>query len=180
MVQALDREKSLQNRVLTIKPTPRVERLRQRYLDTKNKAVIDISRIVTRIMKETEGEPLVTRRAKAFAAIVRGVPINIYPDELFVGWLFHEPRATEVVYRGYGLADELDILSTRKYTPFLISEEDKKELREEIFPYWKEQHYSPPVPPELKKAGIVAIGGVPTLFHFTVNCEKVLKKGFKI
>ena len=36
MVQVLEREKSLLDRVLTIKPTPRVERLRQRYLDTKN------------------------------------------------------------------------------------------------------------------------------------------------
>ncbi len=177
MVQVLEREKSLRDRVLTMKPTPRVKRLRQRYLATKNKAVIDISRILTRIWKETEGEPLVTRRAKAFAATVRGVPVNIYPDELFVGWLFHEPRATEAVPWGYRLADELDTLSTREYTPFLISEEDKRELREEIFPYWKAQYYSPPVPPELKKAGVLAIGGIPNLNHFTVNCEKVLKKG---
>jgi len=177
MVQAVEREASLRDRVLTIKPTARIERLRQRYLDTPNKAVIDIGRTVTRVWKETEGEPLVTRRAKAFAATVREVPINIYPDELFVGWLFHEPRATEVMHRGYGLADELDTLSTREYTPFSISEEDKRELREEIFPYWRTQHYMPSVPPELKEAGIVAIGGVPTLFHYTVNCEKVLKKG---
>ena len=177
MVQVSEKKTSLLDRVLTIKPTPRVERLRQRYLDTKNKAVINISRIVTTVMKETEGEPLVTRRAKAFAATVRGVPINIYPDELFVGWLFHEPRATELVHRSYGLADELDTLSTREYTPFVISDEDKRELREEIFPYWKTQHYSPPVPPELKEAGIVAIGGVSYLAHYTVNCEKVLRKG---
>ncbi len=179
MVQALEREKSLLDRVLTIKPTPRVERLRRRYLDTKNKAVIDISRIVTRVSKETEGEPLVTRRAKAFAATVRGVPINIYPDELFVGWLFHEPRATEVPFqRGFGLEEELDTLGTREYTPFLISDEDKRELKEEIFPYWRTHYYSPPVPPELKKAGITAIAGNTCLFHFVVNYEKVIKKGF--
>lgn len=177
MVQVLERDKSLRDRVITIKPTTRVERLRHRYLATKNKAKIDILRIVTRIWKETEGEPLVTRRAKAFAATVRGVPVNIYPDELFVGWLFHEPRATEVVPWGYGSADELDTLSTREYTPFLINEEDKRELRDEIFPYWKAQHYSPPVPPELKRAGITAIGGIPYLPHYTVNYEKVLKKG---
>ena len=177
MVQVSERQKTLRERVYTVQPAARVEKLRRRYLDTPNKAAIDISRIVTRIWKETEGEPIVTRRAKAFAATVRGVPINIYPDELFAGWLFHEPRATEVVHRGYGLADELDTLSTREYTPFVISDEDKRELREEIFPYWKTQHYSPPVPPELKEAGIVAIGGVSYLAHYTVNCEKVLRKG---
>ncbi|MEE8400074.1 MAG: pyruvate formate lyase family protein, partial [Desulfobacterales bacterium] len=158
-------------------PTPRVERLRQHYLDTPNKAVIDLGRIVTRVWKETEGEPLISRRAKAFAATVRGVPTNIYPDELFVGWLFHEPRATEVGHRGYGLEPELDTLSTREYTPFHISEAVRKELREEIFPYWQTQGYSVPVPPELEKEGIRSIGAVGYLAHFTVNYEKVLKKG---
>ncbi len=182
MVQVLEREKSLRDRVMTIKPTPRVERLRERYLDTKNKAVIDISRIVTKVMKETEGEPIVTRRAKAFAATVRGVPINIYPDELFVGWLFSEPRGTEFPveggrYRIGGLEDELDTLSTREYVPFLISDEDKRELREEIFPYWKAHHYSPPIPAELKEAGIMEVSGSRWLPHFSANYEKVLKKG---
>jgi len=177
MLQALDREKDLRERVCTMQPTPRVERLRQRYLDTPNKAAIDIGRIVTRVWKETEGEPLIARRAKAFAATVRGVPINIYPDELFVGWLFHEPRTTEVGHRGHGMERELDTLSTREYTPFLISEEDKRELREEIFPYWRTQQYAIPVPPELKKEGITGIGGVGFLAHYTVNYEKVLKKG---
>ena len=153
MLQVAERQEASRERVYTMQPTPRVERLRQRYLDTPNKAAIDIGRIVTRVWTETEGEPLIARRAKAFAATVRGVPINIYPDELFVGWLFHEPRATEVGHRGYGLAAELDTLSTREYTPFLISEADKKELREEIFPYWQTQGYSIPVPPELQKEG---------------------------
>ena len=30
----------LRNRVLTMAPTPRIERLRRRYLDTPNKAVV--------------------------------------------------------------------------------------------------------------------------------------------
>lgn len=104
MEQVLEREKSLLDKVFYIEPTPRVERLRQRYSDTKNRAVIDISRNVTRVMKETEGEPIVIRRAKAFAATVRGVPTNIYPDELLVGWIFSEPRGTEFpVEQGFGL-----------------------------------------------------------------------------
>jgi len=167
----------LRSRVLTMRPTARVERLRQRYLDTPNKAVIDMARIVTRVWKETEGEPLISRRAKSFAATVRGVPVSIYPDELFVGWLFHEPRATEVGHQSFGLANEFDGLSTREYTPFLISEEVKKELREEIFPYWWSQQSRIPVPPELQKEGITGIGGIPFLAHYSVNYEKVLKKG---
>jgi len=176
MLQVLEREKSSREKVYTIEPTPRVERLRQRYLDTRDKVVIDMLRIVTRVMRETEGEPMVTRRAKAFAATVRGVPINIYADELFVGWLWHEPHGTEFPFGGFGMEKELDTLSTREVSPFLISDEDKRELREEIFPYWRANEYSPPVPSELKKMGITAIGASP-LYHFVLNYEKVLKKG---
>ncbi len=65
-------------------------------------------------MQETEGEQMVIRQAKVFAAIVREMPINIYPDEPFVGWLFCEPRGANLS-SGQALAieGELDTLSTR-------------------------------------------------------------------
>ena len=179
MLQALEKEKNAREKVLTIQPTERVERLRQRYLDTPDKVLIDALRITTRVMKETEGEPMVIRRAKAFAATVRGVPINIFPDELFVGWLWHEPHGTELMAdSAYHIEKELDTLATREISPFLISDDIKRELKEEIFPYWRARHYSPPVPAELKEAGIEAIGAAGTLFHFVVDYEKVLEKGF--
>jgi len=186
MVQAIEREMSLLDRVLTVKPTPRVETLRQRYLDTKNKVVIDILRIVTRMMKETEGESVAIRRAKIFAATVRGVPINVYPDELFVGWLFSEPRGSDLmVQQALSLEEELDTLGTREYTPFLISDEDKRELRGEIFPYWKAHHHSLPLPPEvegmmsrpLRRMRTRVSSGVTHMPHQILNYEKVLKKG---
>jgi pyruvate-formate lyase len=161
MLQALETEKTLRDEVVTIEPTDRVERLRQFYLDTKDKAVIDILRIRTRVMKETAGEPKITRQAKAFAAIVREMPINIYADEPLVGWLFCEPRGAHLSWgQALSLEDELDTLSTREITPFLISDEDKRELREEIIPYWKANR-----------------GGGSTLPHWTAGYEKVLKKG---
>ena len=114
MEQALEAEKSLLDEVLQIEPTQRVELLRQRYSSTPNRVVIDIGRVVTRVMKQTAGEPIVIRRAKAFAATVRGVPTRIFPDELLVGWIFSEPGGTEFpAERGYGLEKELDTLSTR-------------------------------------------------------------------
>jgi hypothetical protein len=57
MAQASERQKTLRQRVYTAQATARVDRLSQRYLDTKDKAVIDIGRIITKVMKETEGEP---------------------------------------------------------------------------------------------------------------------------
>ena len=85
---------------------------------------------------------------------------------------------------------ELDTLSTREYTPFLISDEDKRELREEILPYWRAHHYAPPVPREAKNmryvdpdnpsslAWIMTAVEYRCLPHFIADYEKVLKKGF--
>ena len=64
------KDPAMLDRALTIGPTDRVERLRESYLDLKPAASIDRARIETGIMKETEGEPMITRRAKVFAAIV--------------------------------------------------------------------------------------------------------------
>jgi len=193
MAQVLERERRLRDRVFTNKPTPRVERLKQRYLDIKNRATIDILRLKTQAMKGTGGEPKAIRQAKAFAATVRGMPVNIYPDELFVGWLYCEPGGGIL---GSGQAvmmeEELDTLSTREYTPFLLSDEDKMELREEIIPYWKahRSQYSPPLPPEAGNvwplrsydplrgnAAARRLYGVESLMHWTTGYEKVLEKG---
>ena len=185
MAQVIEREKSLRDRVITIKPTARVERLRQRYLDIKDKAIIDLLRIRTRVWKETEGEPREIRQAKAFAATVREMPINIYPDELFAGWLYCEPRGSNLSWqRAFVIEGELDTLSTR-YLPYLISDEDKRELKEEIIPYWKAHHDSlPPLPPEVENSLFAGArsrnrrhSGSETMAHWTAGYEKVLEKG---
>ena len=80
----------LLERVITREPTPRVKRLRESYLQMTKRPepvyTIFSDRAITRVMKETEGESIYLRRAKAFAAVVREMPKRI-PDELFVaGW----------------------------------------------------------------------------------------------
>ncbi|MDP6025718.1 MAG: pyruvate formate lyase family protein [Pseudomonadales bacterium] len=161
MSQALQVEPTLREEVITTEATARVEGLRQLYLNTKDRVVIDILRIRTRVMQETEGQPMITRQAKAFAAIVREMPVNIYADEPFVGWLFCEPRGANLSGgQAISIQGEFDTISTREITPFLISDEDKRELREEIIPYWKAH----------RVAGS-------TLPHWTAGYEKVLKIG---
>ena len=52
--------------------------------------------ILTRVYKETEGEPIITRRAKAFKAICEELPITIRPNELIVGSNAKSPRSCQV------------------------------------------------------------------------------------
>jgi len=130
------------DRVITIKPTPRVERLREAYLSAKPRVSIDKARTETRVMRETEGEPMIARRAKAFAATVREMPIDIYRDDLLVCYP-HGPRSV-----GVSLSPllEAELKEGRRasrrttglgFDPFELSDEDIRELKEEIIPYWR-------------------------------------------
>ncbi|MHA1933350.1 MAG: pyruvate formate lyase family protein, partial [Promethearchaeota archaeon] len=146
--------------------TSRVERLREDCLSLKPTASIERARIETRIMKETEGESVITRRAKVFAATVREMPIYIYPHQLIVGCTSVRPLCTNVTPAINLAAQKLGhsyILGTREDAPFPeLSDEDKKEW-EELKPYWTEQ------------------GRKEVTHHFGHNIhdhQKVLKKGF--
>jgi len=191
MVQTIEKKEILLDRVLTIQPTQRVERQRQRYLDRKLVYTIDRDRIEVRIMKETEGEPRVTRKAKIFAAIVRELPIDIFPDELIVGWYDPIPNNCPLPVRcDPELEDYLDTIDSRERNPIFITEEQKREIREEIIPYWKGKgnwertrlnpsHYDP-VPPDFPPELWYYVQAMKAwhVGHFIPNNEKVLKKGF--
>ena len=59
--------------------------------------VIESSRakLLTESYKETEGEPIITRRAKAFAHILHHIPIIIRDNELIVGSSTIAPRGCQ-------------------------------------------------------------------------------------
>jgi len=160
MEQAIEREKRLLGGVTTMAPTPRVERLKETFLRTEPVIEIDRDRVYTRVMKETDGEPMVIRRAKGFSAVVREMPISIAPDELFVGhvnvtWAGHRDSAEAAA----GMERVLEYAAKRRS---VISEADERELREDILPYWKRRRW----------------GGSHHFGHLSINHEKVLKKGF--
>lgn len=163
------------DRVITIKPTARVERLRESYMRLKPTASIDRARIETRVMKETEGEPMITRKAKVFAAIVREIPIDVYPDELLLGYSNVRPRCTSVSPAdGPGLeaflatgrtAPATNAAGYDVYDLNALTDEEKRELREELIPYWRGNG-------KYEKTIGAHYG------HNIIGYEKVLKKGF--
>lgn len=99
---------------------------------------INRARIVTRVHRECAGEPLVTVWGKAMYRLFIELPIDIAPGELIVGLPTLRPRGAQLfpeVQSGW-LDAELDRVSTREWDPLEITEEDKKELRADILPYW--------------------------------------------
>ena len=95
-------------------------------------------KLVTQSYKQTEDLPIIKRRSRAFAHILKNIPIVIRENELIVGSATVTPRGCQVFpeYSYEWLLSELDTVSTRPADPFYISEETKAELRE-IYPWWK-------------------------------------------
>lgn len=125
-------KQTMLDRVLTIKPTGRVERLRNAFFDLQPTVSIDRARIEARVMKETENEPMVSRRSKVFAAVIREIPIDIGPDELIVG-------GTSVRSRCANLFPGTWQSGSRKANLPGLNDQEMKELDEDLAPYWHEQ-----------------------------------------
>ena len=96
------------------------------------------AKLITESYKETEDQPIITRRAKAFAHILKNIPIIIRDEELIVGSNSIAPRGCQTFpeFSFQWLEDELDTVETRTADPFYISEQAKADLRE-VHKYWK-------------------------------------------
>ena len=171
MVQATEKttgsQSAMLEKVFTMKPTARVERLREACLAIKPQVSIDRARIEARVMRETEGEPMITRRSKVFAAVLREMPIAIYTDELIVGQTSVSPCCSNIIPGLFDPTQETRVISgyiNRTGTAGL-SADDLRELKEDLEPYWKQQG----------RTGRVAA------WHYGHNIHdmhKVVKKGF--
>ena len=145
--------------------------------------------LITESYKETENEPMVIRRAKAFEHILKNIPIIIRDEELIVGSTTIAPRGCQTYpeFSFEWLEPEFDTVATRSADPFYISEQTKKELRE-VHKYWKGKTTSDLatayMAPETLKAiehniftpGNYFYNGVG---HVTVQYEKVLAIGYE-
>src|SRR5512139_354574 len=144
---------------------------------------------VTRSYQETEGEPIAIRRGKMLHRVLAEQPVRIQAGELIVGMKALTPRGSPV-YPEINCAwieRDLDRLATRKDTPFYVSDETKRILRQEVFPYWRGRQIADrinaAVPPEIWKADdrgvIYNYFRSRTIGHFQAAYDKVLAKGME-
>ena len=147
------------------------------------------AKLITESYKATEGEPIITRRAKAFAHILHNIPIIIRDNELIVGSSTIAPRGCQTFpeFSYEWLEAELDTVATRTADPFEIAEETKAELKE-ADKYWKGKTTSELATSYMAPEAIKAIehniftpgnyfyNGVG---HVTVKYWEVLETGFE-
>jgi len=173
-------------------PFERTRRLNEILLTVTPQMCIERARLVTQSYLETEGEPMIIRRSKALAKVLREMTVFIQKDQLIVGNqasrlrfspLFPETEA------GY-LEKEIDIFAQREQDRLLVPDQVRRELEEFVFPYWRgrttEDIALKAIPPE-----IVAMFRHPhplfspdihlsgSIGHVIVDYEKVLRHGIR-
>jgi pyruvate formate-lyase/glycerol dehydratase family glycyl radical enzyme len=168
-------------------PTPRVDRIKERFLAITSEICVERAKLITESYKETEAEPIHNRRAKALEKILNEMTIFIQEDELIVGNQATKPRASPIFpeFSCKWLEAELDRLEKRTGDVFLISEDKKKTLRE-LFPYWQgktsNERAAALMPQEAKDAQAAGVFTVGNYFfngvgHISVDYAKVLREG---
>ncbi len=117
----------------------RLEKLKSKVLNTYPEIDLENARILTESFLETEGEPLVLRKAKAFRRQCREKTVTIWESERIVGNAGSKIRggilSPETCWSV--LNKELDTINTRAYDKFHLLPEDRRTFEEVIRPYWK-------------------------------------------
>ncbi len=181
------KNETVKNLLQKFEITPLVKKLRDDLLLVKRELCIERALLVTQSYQQTEGEPIIIRRAKGLAKVLDNMTVNIYEGELIVG--------NQASNRRYGILfpdmawkwidGEIDTFATRAEY-FLVSNEKKKNIRK-ILPYWRgksvQDHIYGQLTNELKatiQAYVFDVGlhlskGAG---HFLLDYEKLLKSGF--
>lgn len=142
-------------------PTERHVRLKQNFLKQVPTITTYRARAVTEFTKKNPGMPKILLRAKCFRYCCETAPLVIQDDELIVGSPCGAPRAgafsPDIAWRW--LRDEIDTIGTRPQDPFFISEEDKKYMREELFPFWEGKSLDEYCEDQYREAGVWELSG---------------------
>ena len=171
-----------------IEKSPRINRLIDHLYAKMPEIEADRAVLLTESYQATEGEPIITRRAKAFKHILEHLPITIRENELIVGSATRAPRGCQVFpeYSFEWLENEFDTVATRSADPFYISDETKKTLHE-VYKYWKGKttselasFYMSPETHAAIEHNVFTPGNYfyNGIGHLTVQYEKVLAVGY--
>lgn len=122
-----------------LEQSPRIEKLKNEMFAEERYASIEQAGIITRVYKDNSALSIPMLRALSLKESLCRMSIRITPGELIVGNRTTGVRAG-VIFPESGLSwveSEIETLPTRPQDRFKVREEDIKEFREEILPFWK-------------------------------------------
>ncbi|MDL2236550.1 glycyl radical protein [Christensenellaceae bacterium OttesenSCG-928-K19] len=141
----------------------RIQKIREEWFDTKPQICVERARYYTESFKETEQYPIDIRRAMALMHIMKNITQYISEGELLVGGLSEKPRGASI-YPEFSVDWIINEFNGDPYEfdkrpgdVYRVDPEVKRELMEEILPYWKgrtqEDHVMAMLPEETIVAG---------------------------
>jgi pyruvate formate-lyase/glycerol dehydratase family glycyl radical enzyme len=167
----------------------RIDRLRKIMLDTKASLCSQRALLYTESFKQTENEPYILRKAKAFAHTLDHMSIFIETDSLIFGNIASKNFAAPVFpeYSMDWLVDEIDTFSLRKGDVFQVDEKVKAELLS-ISDFWLGHTHKDEVKRNLtedirlaSKTGALHLGGISMSGdgHVVPDYPTLLSRGFR-
>ncbi len=142
-------------------PTERHVKLKENFLKHVPSITTHRARAITKIAAEHPGMPKILLRGKCFRYCCETAPLVIQDHELIVGAPNGAPRAgafsPDIAWRW--MKDEIDTIGTRPQDPFYISDEDKKIMLEELFPFWESKSVDEYCEGQYREAGLWELSG---------------------
>ncbi|HBD63246.1 MAG TPA: formate C-acetyltransferase/glycerol dehydratase family glycyl radical enzyme [Clostridiales bacterium] len=119
--------------------TDRIEKIRQNYINSKPAISYERARIWTESHKKTEGQSTPLRRAIAFRDTCEKLDVKIFDGELIVGATgeFRKCGILTPEFSWVWVDREMDNFDKRVQDPYVMTDEQREYVRENIFPYWK-------------------------------------------
>jgi pyruvate formate-lyase/glycerol dehydratase family glycyl radical enzyme len=167
----------------------RVGRLRQRLIDAPQEICVERVRYLTRAMQANWNKDPLARMSLALEAVLDNISVTIREDELIVGCrtskLKGAPLFPENKVRW--MTNDVENFDKRVVQRALISEAEKKELLDEVVPFWEgktvEERYEANLPEEIadevdKYVFTFMLEITYGIGHFTMNQPRVLAIGF--
>lgn len=149
----------------------RILKLKEHYLKVIPSISINRAISYTKTFKEFSNLSKNILKAKSFKKACEEAPLFIQEDELIVGHPCGKARAgsfsPDIAWEW--LENELDTISKRSQDPYFISEEDKKILKNEIFPFWKNKSLAEACEKELKKENLWEFGAEACISDLTYH-----------
>ena len=120
------------------------------------------ARLMTAAYRKSEDQPAVLRRARAFQAVLEGIPTEIYPGELIVGNVSSRPKMAYFApecfdWKGY-IPEREYVLGDKRFSANLAI---SYKIPREVGDYWRDK-------PRGDHVG-----------HFVADYAKVLREGFR-
>ncbi len=169
--------------------TERIRKLNRLLHSFRPSLDLHRTRCFTRVYKEMEGCSEKRKMYFATAETMATLPVQIYDHERILGWQGKKPRTENISIEQHAhwMVDELDMIPTRTYDPFELTEDEKNELREVHLPFWAHRTCVAkwakrvPFPEKMQDSGIAYVGNYlhNAGSHFIPDFPALFRDGFK-